>query len=127
LNPPTKEHIESLVQDAIKGVSHTMRADGKHQATVCVFCDRLIIGEEKVCLISKERLEENRSRLSVQSYDTKPTVSYGYILNSDRCPKLVDVIGKHSTYDAVAKLFGGYFDDVTSQISQKRTCNQRTC
>eukprot|EP00574_Skeletonema_japonicum_P012210 CAMPEP_0201716668 /NCGR_PEP_ID=MMETSP0593-20130828/2592_1 /ASSEMBLY_ACC=CAM_ASM_000672 /TAXON_ID=267983 /ORGANISM="Skeletonema japonicum, Strain CCMP2506" /LENGTH=165 /DNA_ID=CAMNT_0048206527 /DNA_START=90 /DNA_END=588 /DNA_ORIENTATION=+ len=46
-----------------------MRADGKHQATVCVVCDRLITGEEKVCLISKERLEKNRSRLSVQSYE----------------------------------------------------------
>eukprot|EP00984_Skeletonema_dohrnii_P026968 scaffold16402_cov86-Skeletonema_dohrnii-CCMP3373.AAC.1 len=98
-----------------------MRADGKYQATVCVFCDRSIIGEEKVCLKSKERLEENRSRLSVQSYYTKPTVSYGYILNSDsECPKLVDVIGKYSTYDAVAKLFGGYFDDVTfSDIAEE--------
>mmetsp|Transcript_21610 Transcript_21610/g.33878 ORF Transcript_21610/g.33878 Transcript_21610/m.33878 type:complete len:368 (+) Transcript_21610:693-1796(+) len=69
LDPPTKEHIESLVQDAIKQVKRTMRADGKHQATVCVVCDRLITGEEKVCLISKERLEKNRSRLSVQSYE----------------------------------------------------------
>ncbi|KAL7493250.1 hypothetical protein ACHAWT_002306 [Skeletonema menzelii] len=68
-NPPTKEYIDSLVQDAIKAVTRTMRADGTHQATVCVVCDRFIIGEEKVHQISKQRLEQNRSRLSVQSYE----------------------------------------------------------
>eukprot|EP00984_Skeletonema_dohrnii_P022687 scaffold11781_cov86-Skeletonema_dohrnii-CCMP3373.AAC.1 len=36
-----------------------------HQVKVCVVCDRVIIGEEKVCNISAERLEENRHRISV--------------------------------------------------------------
>ena len=42
--------------------------------------------------------------------DTKNTATNGYIQNT-KCSKLVDVIGKHSTYDAVAKLYGGYFDE----------------
>eukprot|EP00985_Skeletonema_marinoi_P025535 scaffold18877_cov80-Skeletonema_marinoi.AAC.1 len=40
-----------------------------HQVKVCVVCDRVIIGEEKVCNISTERLEENRHRISVDVYE----------------------------------------------------------
>src|SRR5210317_1501295 len=68
-DPPTKEHIDSLVQEAIKQVTRTRRDDGSHQATVCVVCDCLIIGEEKVHLMPKERLENNRNRLSVETYE----------------------------------------------------------
>jgi hypothetical protein len=68
-DPPTKEHIDKLVKDAIKQVTRTRRNDGSHQATVCVVCDCLIIGEEKVHQISKERLEKNRNRLSVETYE----------------------------------------------------------
>jgi len=68
-DPPTKEHIDSLVQEAIKQVTRTRRDDGSHQATVCVVCDCLIIGEEKVHLMPKERLENNKNRLSVQTYE----------------------------------------------------------
>jgi len=42
--------------------------------------------------------------------DTKNTATYGYVVNT-KYSKLVDLIGKHSTYDAVAKLYGGYFDE----------------
>ena len=33
--------------------------------------------------------------------------------NDTEYKNLVDVIGKHSTYDAVATLYGGYFDECT--------------
>ena len=67
--PPTTERVNSLVLDAMRQVTRTMRPDGTHQATVCVVCDRLITGEDKVCKISKERLENNRHRLSVETYE----------------------------------------------------------
>eukprot|EP00984_Skeletonema_dohrnii_P023481 scaffold12573_cov156-Skeletonema_dohrnii-CCMP3373.AAC.1 len=65
LNPPDENFKESLVMKAIKQVIRTKRPNGTHQATVCVVCDRVIIGEEKVCNTSTERLEENRHRISV--------------------------------------------------------------
>jgi len=60
LNPPDENFKKSLVMKAIKQATRTKRPNGTHQATVCVVCDRVIIGEEKVCNISTERLEENR-------------------------------------------------------------------
>jgi hypothetical protein len=65
LNPPDENFKKSLVMKAIKQAIRTKRPNGTHQATVCVVCDRVIIGEEKVCNISTERLEENRHRISV--------------------------------------------------------------
>eukprot|EP00985_Skeletonema_marinoi_P028897 scaffold26240_cov180-Skeletonema_marinoi.AAC.1 len=69
LNPPDENFKKSLVMKAIKQVICTKRPNGTHQATVCVVCDRVIIGEEKVCNISTERLEENRHRISVVAYE----------------------------------------------------------
>mmetsp|Transcript_6664 Transcript_6664/g.8397 ORF Transcript_6664/g.8397 Transcript_6664/m.8397 type:complete len:142 (-) Transcript_6664:79-504(-) len=54
---------------AIKQAIRTKRPNGTHQAIVCVVCDRVIIGEEKVCNISTERLEENQHRISVVAYE----------------------------------------------------------
>jgi len=69
LNPPDENFKKSLVMKAIKQATRTKRPNGTHQATVCVVCDRVIIGEEKVCNISTERLEENRHRISVVAYE----------------------------------------------------------
>jgi hypothetical protein len=70
LVPPDENHVKTLVEEAIKQATRTKRPDGTHQATVCVVCDRVISGDEKVCNISKERLEENRHRLSVDTYES---------------------------------------------------------
>ena len=40
-------------------------------------------------------------------------LKYAYMENDTEYKNLVDVIGKHSTYDAVATLYGGYFDEGT--------------
>ena len=43
--------------------------------------------------------------------------------NDTEYKNLVDVIGKHSTYDAVATLYGGYFDEgivLSPGVSQKK-------
>ena len=64
LNPPDENFKKSLVMKAIKQAIRTKRPNGTHQATVCVVCE-VIIGEEKVCNISTERLEENRHRISI--------------------------------------------------------------
>ena len=58
------------------------------------------------------KFAKNYENNSKKWLDTKNTATFGYILNT-KYSKLVDVIGKHSTYDAVAKLYGGYFDDGT--------------
>jgi hypothetical protein len=52
LNQPDKNFKKLLIREAIKQATHTKRPDGMHQATVCVVCDRVIIGDEKVCIIS---------------------------------------------------------------------------
>ena len=69
LNPPDENFKKALVMKAIKQATRTKRPNGTHQATVCVVCDRVIIGEEKVCNTSTERLEENRHRISVVAYE----------------------------------------------------------
>ena len=68
LKPPDKKLVESLVKKAIKEATRTQRADGNHQATVCVVCDQVIIGDEKVCMITKDKLKQNHHRISVEAY-----------------------------------------------------------
>ena len=63
-----------------------------------------------------ENFEKN-----AKTFDKKKNkASYAYEENDTEYKKLVDAIGKHSTYDAVATLYGGYFDEGTfSGIAEK--------
>ena len=70
LKPPSESLKKDLVNKAITEVTRTRREDGTHKANVCVVCDRLIIGTEEVKEISKERLESNKDRISVDSYES---------------------------------------------------------
>ena len=66
---PSKDEIEELVKDAIAQTIRTRRDDRSHQATVCVVCDRVIIGTEPVHMMTKERILVNEKRLSVKTYE----------------------------------------------------------
>eukprot|EP00574_Skeletonema_japonicum_P000673 CAMPEP_0201738862 /NCGR_PEP_ID=MMETSP0593-20130828/45468_1 /ASSEMBLY_ACC=CAM_ASM_000672 /TAXON_ID=267983 /ORGANISM="Skeletonema japonicum, Strain CCMP2506" /LENGTH=261 /DNA_ID=CAMNT_0048233093 /DNA_START=429 /DNA_END=1214 /DNA_ORIENTATION=- len=59
-----------------------------------------------ICVKFAKNFENNSKKWP----DTKNKATFGYVANT-KYSKLVDLIGKHSTYDAVAKLYGGYFDD----------------
>ncbi len=63
-----KVEIDKLVKAAIAQAARTQRRDGKHRATVCVVCDRVIIGTEKVHWMTKDRILLNKERLSVKTY-----------------------------------------------------------
>jgi hypothetical protein len=40
----------------------------KHKSIVCVICDQLIIGTEKIHYLSKDNINAHTQRLSVESY-----------------------------------------------------------
>jgi len=58
LNTPDENLKKLLIIEAIKQATRTKRPDGTHQAAVCVVCDRVIIGDEKVCNISQRDLRK---------------------------------------------------------------------
>ena len=78
LIPLGENHMKALVMESIKQATRTKWQDGSHQATVCVVYDRVISGDEKLCNILKERLEENRHRIGVDAYK----LFYGVELHS---------------------------------------------
>ena len=53
----------------IELITQTHRGNNNHQALVCVICDRLIIGTERIHSLTKERILENQIRLSVKTYE----------------------------------------------------------
>ena len=59
---------KALVERGTKLVMHTHRGNNKHQASVCIICDRFIIGIEILHKLPKERILENSHRLSVETY-----------------------------------------------------------
>ena len=61
---------EDVVKRAIEALARTRRQDGRHCASVCLICDRIIKGVEKVHPISKDRVLENKHRLSVECFET---------------------------------------------------------
>ena len=63
-----KHSIEESVERGIKLVTCTHRGNNKHQASVCIICDRFIIGIEILHKLSKERILEKSHRLSVETY-----------------------------------------------------------
>ncbi len=56
LNPPDENFKKLLIRGAIKQATRTKRPDGTHQATVCVVCDRVIIGDERCELYQQSDL-----------------------------------------------------------------------
>ena len=65
----TVETIES-VKKAQQFITRTM-VDGDpntHKALVCVICDAMVIGTERVCYLSKEKILKHGHRLGVQRY-----------------------------------------------------------
>lgn len=62
-------NINSSVRNAIKSITKTKRCNGKHQAPVCVICDRLIIGVEKIHPIDMDKILMHKHRLSIESYE----------------------------------------------------------
>ena len=58
--------IESLMKKAIEYVTRTHRGNNKHKASVCVICDRVILGTKPICKLTKDRIMLNEHRLSVQ-------------------------------------------------------------
>ena len=65
---PTVE-IKKSVKDVISLILRTRRKNGKLQASVCVVCDRCIIGVEKTHALTKERILLNAKRPSVETYE----------------------------------------------------------
>ena len=61
--------FDEPVKKAIQVVTRTCRNNGKHQASVCVACDRIIKGTETIHLLSKERILLNKHRLGVATYE----------------------------------------------------------
>ena len=60
---PKKKSIDCLLRTAIEGNFST------HQANVCIVCDRIIIGVERVVSLAKEQILKHFHRLSVASYN----------------------------------------------------------
>ena len=60
--------IEGSMKKAQTSAICTHRGDNKHQALVCLVCNRLIIGTETIHPLSKERLIMHQHRPSVKSY-----------------------------------------------------------
>ena len=77
---PPKIIIETkkAIDKGIAFATRTRRKDGNHQASVCVICDRCIIGTETIHSMSKERILLNQVRISVKSYEEH----YGEELNT---------------------------------------------
>jgi len=76
------EPHKTAIRKGISAATRTHRCDGSHQASVCVICDRCIIGTETIHRMTKERILLNQKRLSVKTYEE----FYGEELN----PILVD-------------------------------------
>ena len=62
-------NVTDTVKKAIAVATRTQRQDSKHQASMCIICDRLIIGVECICSLAKQRILENQHRLSVKTYE----------------------------------------------------------
>ena len=60
--------IEGSIKKAQTSAIRTHRGDNKHQALVCLVCDRLIIGTETIHLFSKEWFLMHQHRLNVKAY-----------------------------------------------------------
>ena len=78
--PNVSAHVvdcETVIKNGIKIATRTKRLEGDHQATVCVICDRFITGVEKVYMISKDIILQNKARISVQAFEAH----FGMILN----------------------------------------------
>lgn len=58
--------IEGLMKKAIEYVTRTHRGNNKHKASVCVICDRVILGTKPIRKLTKDRIMLNEHRLSVQ-------------------------------------------------------------
>ena len=66
------EHLEKLIEKVKDKMIRSTIVDGdknRHIAHVCVVCDCLIIGMEKVEIIEKQQLLINSAKLSVSSYE----------------------------------------------------------
>ena len=66
------EHLEKLIEKVKDKLIRSTIVDGdknRHSAHVCVVCDCLIIGMEKVDIIEKQLLLINSAKLSVSSYE----------------------------------------------------------
>ena len=61
--------IEELIKKAIATVTQTDRGNNKHQASVCLVCDHLIIGIERIHALNKERVIMHKHRLYVKIYE----------------------------------------------------------
>ena len=60
--------IEVSIKKAQTSAIRTHRGDNKHQALVCLVCNRLIIVTETIHLFSKEWLLMHQHRLNVKAY-----------------------------------------------------------
>ena len=60
--------IEGSIKKAQTSSIRTHKGYNKHQALVCLVCDRLIIGTETIHLLSKEWLLMHQYRLNVKAY-----------------------------------------------------------
>ncbi len=67
----TREHLEKLIEKVNDKLIMSTMVDGdknRHSAHVCVVCDCLIIGMEKIDIIEMQLLLINLAKLSVSSY-----------------------------------------------------------
>ena len=73
LNPeivkPISVETEGPIKNAISVISRTLRDHYHFKASVCVICDRFIIGVEKIHSLTKERILLNSHRISVKMYE----------------------------------------------------------
>ena len=71
----TLQSVQRLksIKKAIATATQTDRGNNKHQASLCLVCDRLIIDIERIHALSKERFIMHKHRLSVEVYEGLPS------------------------------------------------------
>ena len=65
LNLCSTINLNEVIDESFTQLSRTNTTGCKHKACVCVICDCFIIGVEKICWLSEERLMAKQSYLSV--------------------------------------------------------------
>ena len=62
--------IEGPMKDAFEALNRTkLDGDENHSGLVCIICDRLIIGTQKLLWVKKDALLKHENRLSVEKYE----------------------------------------------------------
>ena len=78
IRSPSQDDDYNIDVETVQSVENAKQIDQRtimdgnyerHRAKVCVVCDEIISGTDKVCKIGLEQIEMHRSRLGVESYE----------------------------------------------------------